>query len=250
MFGNKIEFLFLKDIKEFLDNATDGAIFFSLGSNARSSDLSPEKIEIFLKKFRGLKQKVLWKFETDLPNLPDNVMIGQWLPQDDILAHRNIQLFISHCGKGGITEAKYHGVPILGIPLFADQFSNADHIVQEGWATVLPFADLNQETFSKTLDEALSNPSYGNVVKKISNLNRDRPEHPLDKAAFWIEYVIRHNGAKHMQSPAVHLNLLQYYMVDVFVFILISFYVVIKLIRISFRILLRIIFGRTKSKIE
>ncbi|KAJ6646775.1 UDP-glucosyltransferase 2, partial [Pseudolycoriella hygida] len=98
-----------QDIKEFLESASEGVIFFSLGSNARSSDLSQERINIFLDKFRSLKQKVLWKFETTLPNLPDNVKIGKWLPQDDILAHPNVKLFISHCGKGGITEAKYHG---------------------------------------------------------------------------------------------------------------------------------------------
>ncbi len=236
-----------------MDSADNGAIFFSLGSNARSSDLSPEKIAIFLNKFGSLKQKVIWKFETVLPDLPDNVKIGKWLPQDDILAHPNVKLFISHCGKGGITEAKYHAVPILAIPLFADQFGNADHIANEGWATVLPFNDFNNETFSKTLDEALDNPSYGNVVKKLSNLNRDRPEHPLDKAAFWIEYVLRHDGAKHMQSPAVHLNFLQYYMVDVISFVFVALYVAIKLVKIIFKRFIRVIFGavhRNKSKKE
>lgn len=236
-----------------MDSAVDdGAIFFSLGTNARSSDLSPEKIAIFLNKFGSLKQKVLWKFETNLTNLPDNVKIGTWLPQDDILAHPNVKLFISHCGKGGITEAKYHGVPILAIPLFADQFGNADHIVDEGWATVLPFSEFNSETFSKTLDEALRNPSYGNVVKKLSNLNRDRPEHPLDKAAFWIEYVLRHNGAKHMQSPAVHLNILQYYMVDIISFLFVALYVAIKLVKLILKAFVRIIYGsgHRKSKKE
>lgn len=228
--------------------AHDGAIFFSLGTNARSSDLSPEKIAIFLNKFRRLKQKVLWKFETNLPNLPDNVKIGTWLPQDDILAHPNVKLFISHCGKGGITEAKYHGVPILAIPLFADQFGNADHIADEGWAIVLPFSELNSETFSKTLDEALRNPSYGNVVKKLSNLNRDRPEHPLDKAAFWIEYVLRHDGAKHMQSPAVHLNILQYYMVDVISFVFVALYVVIMLVKLILKALVRMFYGSGHRK--
>ncbi|KAJ6646774.1 UDP-glucosyltransferase 2, partial [Pseudolycoriella hygida] len=237
-----------QDIKEFLDTATEGVIYFCLGSNARSSDFSQERIKIFLDKFRSLKQKVLWKFETNLPNLPDNVKIGKWLPQDDILAHPNVKLFISHCGKGGITEAKYHGVPIFGIPLVGDQFGNADHIVQEGWAVVLPLIDLNAETFSKTLDEAIYNPLYGNVVKKLSKQNRDRPEHPLDKAAFWIEYVIRHDGAKHMQSPAVHLNLLQYYMVDVFGFVIVSLYVVIKLSKMLFKTLIRKIFKKNSVK--
>lgn len=117
---------------------------------------------------------------------------------------------------------------------------------------MLPLTNFNEETFSKTLDEALNNRSYGNIVKKLSILNRDRPEHPLDKAAFWIEYVIRHNGAKHMQSPAVHLNLLQYYMVDVVSFIFVTLYAVIKLLKFVFKIILRKVFGggQSKRKIE
>lgn len=210
--------------------------------------MSPEKVRIFLNKFRTIKQKVLWKFEAELPNLPENVKIWKWLPQDDILAHPNVKLFISHCGKGGITEAKYHGVPILAVPLFSDQFGNADHIVRDGLAVKLRIGDMNEETFSNVLDEALNNPKYSHTAKRLSNLNRDRPEHPLDKALFWIEYILRHNGAKHLQSPAVHLNLLQYYLVDVYAFLLFILIVIVKLIRILFRVFLMKVFGIRKHK--
>lgn len=97
-----------------MDSADDGAIFMSLGSNVRSSDLSDEKLSVFVNKFKTIKQKIVWKFEDNLPNKPHNVIIGKWLPQNDILAHPNVKVFISHCGKGGVTEAKYHGVPVLG----------------------------------------------------------------------------------------------------------------------------------------
>lgn len=47
--------------------------------------------------FKKLKQRVLWKFEDEsLPGVPSNVMIKKWLPQNDILAHQNVVLFISH----------------------------------------------------------------------------------------------------------------------------------------------------------
>ena len=44
---------------------------------------------------------------------------------------------------------------------------------------------------------------------------RDQPETPQDRAVFWAEYVIRHKGAKHLQSAARNLNFFQYYCVDV-----------------------------------
>lgn len=220
----------------------------SLGSNVRSSDLSQEKLTIFLNKFKSIKQKVVWKFETDLPNKPDNVIIGKWLPQNDILAHPNVKVFISHCGKGGVTEAKYHGVPVLGIPLFAEQSGNVGILVSEGWAVKISFGDLNETIFSESLDEIVGNPKYGQQAHKLSSLYRDRPEHPLDKAAFWIEYVIRHNGARHMQSSAVHLNVFQYYMVDVLAFILAIVFVIVKIIAVTCKQLKRKIFGVNKLK--
>lgn len=233
-----------------LDNAHDGAIFMSLGSNVRSSDLSSEKLSIFLNKFKSIKQKIVWKFETELPNKPDNVIVGKWLPQNDILAHPNIKVFISHCGKGGVTEAKYHGVPVLGIPLFAEQSGNIDVLVAEGWALKIPFGNLNKTIFSESLDEILVNPKYRQKAQKLSELYRDRPEHPLDKAAFWIEYVIRHNGAKHMQSSAVHLNIFQYYMVDVVAFIIVVLLVAAKIFAFACRKLKAKIFGVNKLKIN
>jgi glucuronosyltransferase len=73
-------------LKSFLDKAKHGAIFFSLGTNVRSDKLSTEKVKAFLDAFSELPQRVLWKWESDtLPGQPKNVMLGKWLPQNDIL---------------------------------------------------------------------------------------------------------------------------------------------------------------------
>lgn len=81
-----------------------------------------EKLNAFLSAFGKLKQKVLWKYEDEsLENLPPNVMIRKWLPQNDILAHKNIVLFITHGGVFGKQEGLYHGVPMLMIPFYGDQ---------------------------------------------------------------------------------------------------------------------------------
>ncbi|ENN83023.1 hypothetical protein YQE_00614, partial [Dendroctonus ponderosae] len=101
------------NIQKFLDSATDGAIYFSMGSNLKSKDIPPERRQILLNVLGKLKMKVLWKFEEDLPGRPANVMIRSWLPQQDILADPNIKLFITHGGLLSTTETVYHGVPIL-----------------------------------------------------------------------------------------------------------------------------------------
>lgn len=74
------------DLQEYLDNAKNGAIYFSMGSNVKSKFMEPEKRDAILKVFSKLKVKVLWKWEDEnLPGKPENVKISKWLPQQDIL---------------------------------------------------------------------------------------------------------------------------------------------------------------------
>lgn len=237
-----------------MDNATDhGAIFLSFGSNMKTDLIDKQKFSAILKTFSKLKQIVLMKWDktkiTD--EVPSNVLIKQWLPQDDILAHPNIRIFISHCGAGSVNEAKYHAVPILGIPMFADQPHNARAIVSEGWSVELSFHDLTEETFTETINEMLTNTKYKQMVQKLSSLYRDRPQTALETAVFWTEYVIRHDGAKHIQNPIVHLNFFQQNSLDVIGFLVIVVYIVVKLIAFTVRAGIRKCkWGKAKEKIN
>lgn len=243
--------LFSQPIREWLDGAVDGAIFFSLGSNAKSTQIPVLLLDGMLRKFSKLKQKVLMKWEdNEMPNKPANVLIGKWMPQSEILSHSNVKLFISHCGLGSVTEAKYHGVPILGLPIFADQPKNFESMVNDGWSIGAPLTDVTTESFSWYLDEMLGNESYGKVVKTASTLYRDRPQSGLETAVYWVEYVIRHNGAEHIQSPAVHLNFIQYHSLDVIGFICACFYVFGKVVQFLLCAVVRKCKGQPKTKRE
>ncbi|KAJ6870166.1 anthocyanidin 3-O-glucosyltransferase 2-like [Populus alba x Populus x berolinensis] len=54
-----------------------------------------------------------------------------WAPQAEILAHRAIGGFVSHCGWNSILESIYFGVPIAAWPLYAEQQFNAFQLVTE-----------------------------------------------------------------------------------------------------------------------
>lgn len=231
-----------------MDGAIGGAIFFSLGSNVQSVDLSSQKQSELLQVFSKLKQRVLWKWEGDsLTNKSDNVMIQKWFPQRAILAHPNVKLFISHCGLSSIYEAKYYGVPILAIPIFADQPVNAKVIENEGWSISINLPDLNASSFTEKLHEILSNQMYTEKIKFLSELYKDRPQHPMDTAIYWVEYIIRHNGAKHIQSPAVHLSFIQYHSLDVISLLVIIVYLTYKIIFYLSKKLWKLFF---KSKVK
>jgi len=52
-------------------------------------------------------------------------------------------------------------------------------------------------------------------MKKYSVILRDQPQLSVKTAAFWIEYIICHDGAGHLRSPGENLNFIQYYLLDV-----------------------------------
>ncbi|XP_057660077.1 UDP-glycosyltransferase UGT5-like [Diorhabda carinulata] len=208
-----------REYKIFMENATQGVILFSMGSNLKSANFEPEKRRAILKTFSKIKQKVIWKFESDLPEKPDNVLISSWLPQSDILAHPNTIGFISHGGLLGTTEAIYHGVPILGLPTFWDQRKNIEEASRKGYGLKLDFENLNEESFDAALDELINNPKYSTTAKERSRIMHDLPMKQIDEAVFWIEYVVRHNGAAHLKPAAVTLKWFELYLLDVLLFL-------------------------------
>lgn len=142
-------------------------------------------------------------------------MIRKWLPQNDILAHRNVMLFISHGGVFGSVESVWHGRPMLLIPFFGDQHRNTMRAVRAGYGKYLPYSKINNETLLNAVQELLTNESYARKAHEISTIFKSNPIPPMDEAMFWIEYVCKFAGAAHLKSHAVHMNWFSYLLIDV-----------------------------------
>lgn len=52
-------------------------------------------------------------------------------------------------------------------------------------------------------------------MKALSDLFRLQPEHPMDRAIFWVEKVIKLKDFRHLQSPALHMNSYQLFYLDI-----------------------------------
>ncbi|XP_057670661.1 uncharacterized protein LOC130902488 [Diorhabda carinulata] len=206
------------DLQKLLDGAKNGVIYISMGSYVKPSLMRPEMKKAMLNVIGSLKQTVIWRWDEDeLPGKPDNLIIGKWFPQQELLAHPNLKLFITHAGLLSITETVYIGVPILAIPVLADQIMNAVKAESFGIGKHLPHSELTEENFRKTITELLNNPKYAENVKHRSVLIKDRPIKPLDLAVYWVEFVIRHKGAPHLKVYGSNLPWYQYFLLDVII---------------------------------
>jgi len=237
------------DIINFIDGAKKGVILMTFGS--MSSVMPVHILEKFSSVFRRLDSyRVIWRLENkDDVELPVNVMISQWLPQNDILAHQSVKLFIAHGGANGQLEAVYHGVPMIGFPLMYEQYHNAKRIEYKGYGLSMDLLDFTADQLLENIRKILGDKSYKERVMKASEIFRSQAQSPVERAIFWIEHVCQFGG-DHLRSAGNDLPLYSYLMLDVLAFVLILLHIFIFLFFRLATFILRKCCGQTKPTSE
>ncbi|XP_045608868.2 UDP-glucosyltransferase 2 isoform X2 [Procambarus clarkii] len=242
-----------QDLEEWVQGAgDDGFIYFSLGSVVPGSTMPEEYRKVFVEVFGSLKQRVLWKWDQDtMEDLPPNVRISKWLPQQDILGDRRLRFFITHGGLLSTLESMYHGVPVVGMPVFADQHANMAKVERDGRGRVLLWDQLTSESFRDTINKVLNDSSMKAEVEASSKVMKDQPQDPAQVALYWIKYAMRHNGAPHLRCPSVDLPWYKLYNVDVWATVLVielfSLYIFLRLVIACYSCLFS---SKSKSKTD
>eukprot|EP00057_Strongylocentrotus_purpuratus_P011996 XP_011666470.1 PREDICTED: UDP-glucuronosyltransferase 3A1-like [Strongylocentrotus purpuratus] len=85
-------------------------------------------------------------------------MLVDWMPQNDLVGHPKARLLIYHGGAKGILEAIYHAVPMVVMPIFAEQESNAVKVEVKGMGRRLQKNSISYQTVKMAVTEVLSNP--------------------------------------------------------------------------------------------
>ncbi|KAH8383549.1 hypothetical protein KR009_009268, partial [Drosophila setifemur] len=213
-----------KELLRFLDEAEHGVIYFSMGQDIMFNYLPDNVKQPLLQSFANLKQRVVWK--TDLFSMRNNsesIFGIANAPQRELLTHPNVKLFITHGGLLSVMEAVSSGVPMLGIPLFFDQFTNMHRVEMVGAAKVLDSNTLTVQSVTSTIRELIENPKYSARAKEMSRSFKDRPKSPLETAVWWTEYALRHRDVSHFRLNKEDIPLMQYYCLDSMITLVLRF---------------------------
>ena len=228
------------DLMRFMDKSERlGVVYISFGSLIETYKHKLEVFQGIFEKFPD--RKFIWKYKGPSINVPQNVFLIDWVPQNDLLSHQNLRLFITHCGSHSSYESIYHGVPIVAVPLFTDQFGFSQRLVQRlEMGVLVDYQTLTTQSLGDAIDEVLSNATYKQNAMQARSLHLDQQTTPLSRVKFYIEYVIHHKGIKHLASkPLSTLSLLQLSSLDVIIVMLVIFLAIITCALMLLRCLIR-----------
>lgn len=72
--------------------------------------------------------------------------------------HPHARAFLSHGGLNSIFETMYHGVPVVGIPLFGDHYDTMTRVQAKGMGLLLEWKTLTEAELHAALVQVISDP--------------------------------------------------------------------------------------------
>lgn len=117
------------------DKPKGSVVYVSFGSGGK---LEPEQMEEIAWGLNESDTNFLWIVrETEKEKLPKGYVASKglvvtWCRQVEVLAHESIGCFVTHCGFNSTLETLSLGVPVVGMPQWTDQPTNAK-CLEEIW---------------------------------------------------------------------------------------------------------------------
>ncbi|KAI6196064.1 Glucuronosyltransferase [Aphelenchoides besseyi] len=240
--------------QEIFNKSKRGVVFFSLGTVAPSFAMPNHTKRTFLDAFAEFKDVIfLWKYEKPEHEIAKdyaNVIAEPWFPQRDLLRQEKLLLFLTHAGANSIAEATHAGVPLLTLPLFADQKRNAKMIEHKGIGLSMDKTKLTKEYIVDHLKQIIDNESFRLRAKEIAEMLANKPEDATETMVKHAVFAAKFNVHEHLDMEGRKMSFITYYNCDVFVFLIGVFVVSIYVLYGVFWFAISCYLRRKKSKSE
>ena len=140
-----------EELEHFLSTSTKDAVVVTFGDQV----VIPARIyAVILEAFTKIKDlNFIWRYLHTFPdNIPSNIKLMRWIPQNDLLGHPKVKLFITHGGPDGHFEALHHAVPMITLPLFGGHPYNARRAAEKGISITKDINNLQVDDFISSIN--------------------------------------------------------------------------------------------------
>ena len=217
------------DLLEFVESSKEGVIIVSFGSFI--NDIPEEVIRKICDALKRVNQNIIWKLKNpEYCQIPEKLLALKWIPQNDLLGHPNVKLFITHGGISSFFETVYHATPVIACPLFLDQVYTAKVYDAKHYGKYIRLLDFTSQELLDKINTVLSDKLIAEKIQLASMLLRNKPQTAAKRASYWIDHVAKY-GSDHLRSSAFELNPYQFFMIDLFfcIFVVLLFFVLLSL---------------------
>src|SRR5215207_4897183 len=162
--------------------ADEPLVYVTFGSVAGGFEQALPVYDAAMRAVAELPVRVLLTVGRDLdldalPDSPDNVRVERWVPQQEVLGHAAAA--VVHGGSGSTLGALAAGVPLVVMPLFADQPQNARRVAEVGAGLAV---EPNRDDMAATagplrdaINSVLTEPSYRERARALADELRAEP---------------------------------------------------------------------------
>lgn len=165
--------------------STGPKVYVTFGTVLGHMEIATAAYRMVIEAVEGLDINVVMtvghKFDpTLLGTIPHNVRIESWVEQSELLD--GADLVVCHAGSGTMLGALATGVPLVAVPLFADQFANASQLQVMGAGVAIPELDEHAMRSKDTtrllaseIMRVLNNPRFAVSAKRLADEISEMP---------------------------------------------------------------------------
>lgn len=179
-----------KDYMKWLHSQEDkSVVYVSFGSVHR---MSQEEMEEIRKGLIECQRPYLWVVRKDGGCKDINFggeekqgMVVEWCKQRRVLGHKAVGCFVTHCGWNSTVEGLLSGVPVVAMPTWSDQVTNA-WLMEMQWgmavkAEVGEHGRVGSEELKRCLDVVMGEGERGVEIRRNAEMWKEKARKAIDE---------------------------------------------------------------------
>lgn len=183
--------------KSFVENPqSKGTILLAFG-HLVLWDTAPEQVKHAV--HQALEElvdyRIIWQYSyanpMNKPNCSDHIMLVEWIPQYAVLSHPKTLTFISHLGAKSFRESICAKVPLVSMPLFAEQFRNSAIVRRKKIGIFLGKSNLDKNEVLRAINTVITNQDYKRNIGRLQGQMDDKLMKPSKMVEWFLGFVDR-----------------------------------------------------------